>query len=226
MKFVPILFLILAAAPLAGQNTGSPQPPAAAPAPSNPPSPHVAQGAAAGTEGDIRDIRGPIHIPNPWMSILASALTIAAAALAYELTKRWMNRAKVRIKLPHELALERIEKAGAFIDAGQSAEFAIEVSAAVRAYIETIFQVHAPRKTTEEFLHDLLSDSLSILTQYSHLLEDFLQHCDLAKFAKWPLSKEEMEAMRESAKRFVAETARPKTAAVKSKEPQKAEAAP
>jgi len=213
MKFHPILFLILAAAPLSGQHTGSPQTPAAAPSPSTPPSPHAAQGAAAGTEGDIRDIRGPIHIPNPWLWALYALGGIAGAATAWVVIRCWQKRARARVKLPHEIALERIEKAGAFIDAGQSAEFAIEVSAAVRAYIETIFRVHAPRKTTEEFLHDLLADSSSILTNYSHLLEDFLQHCDLAKFAKWPLTREEMEAMRQSAKRFVIESQQPQTAA-------------
>src|SRR6185295_4057018 len=105
--------------------------------------------------------------------------------------------------------LERIEKAKAFIDAGKSEEFSVEVSTAVRSYIEEIFKVHAPRKTTEEFLHDLLSDSSSILSRHATSLEDFLKHCDLAKFARWSLTREEMEAMSESARRFVLEAQLP-----------------
>lgn len=197
--------LVVAAAPLFGQVAGSPQPPAAAPTSSGPPSSH-APSAAAGIEADIRDIRGPVPIPDPWLWVLYLAGGLAGAAAAYAAVRIWSKRAKTRIRLPHEIALERIERAGAFIDAGQSEEFSVEVSTAVRCYIEAIFQVHAPRKTTEEFLHDLLADSSSILARHSHLLEDFLKHCDLAKFARWSLSREEMEAMRESAKRFVIET--------------------
>jgi hypothetical protein len=38
------------------------------------------------------------------------------------------------------------------------------------------------------------------------LLEDFLQYCDLAKFAKWQLSPVDMAAMYESARMFILET--------------------
>ncbi len=40
----------------------------------------------------------------------------------------------------------------------------------------------------------------------SALLGDFLQHCDLAKFARWVLSLEEMEEMYDSARTFISET--------------------
>ena len=182
-------------------------------------------GQGAGGE-DIRDIRGPIHIPDPWMWALIAAGGLAGAALAYAAVRFWRKRAPAGIKLPHEIALERLEKAGVYIDAGKSEEFSVEVSTAVRSYIEAIFHVHAPRKTTEEFLRDLLADSSSILTKYSHLLEDFLKHCDLAKFARWPLTREKMEAMRESAKRFVVETQpQPKAAVdVKPQKPRTVEA--
>ncbi len=38
------------------------------------------------------------------------------------------------------------------------------------------------------------------------MLADFLHHCDLAKFARWILSIEEMENMLQSARTFVIET--------------------
>jgi hypothetical protein len=38
------------------------------------------------------------------------------------------------------------------------------------------------------------------------LLADFLRHCDLAKFARWILSIEEMKTMLQSAQNFVLET--------------------
>jgi hypothetical protein len=188
------------------------QPPAVAPTPSAPSSPPAAPGAAAGVESDIRDIRGPIHIPYPWLWAIYVAAGLAGAGLAYGIYRLLKKSAKARIKLPYEIALERLEGARALMTPDQSEAFSVEVSRAVRSYIETVFHVHAPRKTTEEFLHDLLSNSSSILSRHAHLLEDFLQHCDLAKFARWSLSKEEMEAMLESGKRFVTETHQPQSA--------------
>lgn len=129
--------------------------------------------------------------------------------MAYAIHRYWQRKKPARILLPYEVALERLDRARVLIDAGKSDEFSVEVSTAVRSYIEAIFSLHAPRKTTEEFLRDLVEGPSSILTKHAHLLEDFLQHCDLAKFARWSLSKEEMEAMRSSAMRFVIETQKP-----------------
>jgi hypothetical protein len=44
---------------------------------------------------------------------------------------------------------------------------------------------------------------------HRELLADFLRHCDLAKFARWILSIEEMETMLQSAHNFVLETGTP-----------------
>ena len=41
---------------------------------------------------------------------------------------------------------------------------------------------------------------------YRESLEDVLNHCDLAKFARWQLSVPDMEAMHESARTFILET--------------------
>jgi hypothetical protein len=47
-----------------------------------------------------------------------------------------------------------------------------------------------------------------MLTNHRELLDDFLGHCDLAKFARWILSAPEMETMLQSAHTFVLETGR------------------
>jgi len=216
MKFNrSIIWTLILAASMTTANSAraqiapAPQSPAAAPSPSMSPSPRHVPGAAAGIEDDIRDIRGPVHIPYPWLWALYLAGGLMGAALAYAILRFWQRQKPARILLPYEVALERLDRARALIDAEKPDEFSVEVSTAVRSYIEAIFSLHAPRKTTEEFLHDLLADSSSILTKHLHLLEDFLKHCDLAKFAQWSLSKDEMEAMRSSAMRFVIETQKP-----------------
>ena len=90
-------------------------------------------------------------------------------------------------------------------------QFSIEVSDAVREYIEQRFHAMAAHRTTHEFLHDLLDSSDAFLSGHRGLLGDFLHQCDLAKFARWILSIEEMETMLQSARTFVIATGQPAT---------------
>jgi hypothetical protein len=158
---------------------------------------------------DIRDIRGPKHIPSPWLWTLWLARGAALAALLYAAWLWSRRRAIVAAKLPYEIALARLEEARALMQPENAREFSIVVSEIVRGYIEERFQVWAARRTTEEFLHDLLEPSDALLTNHRALLAEFLHHCDLAKFARWILSLDEMETMHRSACAFVLETGRP-----------------
>ena len=155
---------------------------------------------------DIRDIRGPKPVPSSWLWPLWLAGGAALAALLYA---RWLwnrRRALAAALLPYEIALARLEEARALMQPKNAREFSIAVSEIVRQYIEQRFRVWAARRTTEEFLHDLLEPSDALLTSHRSLLAEFLRHCDLAKFARWILSSEEMDTMLESACRFVRET--------------------
>ncbi|MDD2709312.1 MAG: DUF4381 family protein [Verrucomicrobiae bacterium] len=159
---------------------------------------------------DIRDIRGPVHIPFSWLWIVQLFLGLLAL-IGLWLLWRWYRRFRearrlARQKTPNEIALERLEKARALMTPEQAHEFAIAVSEAVRLYIEDRFHEQAAHRTTEEFLHDLLTRSGSPLAPHADLLADFLKHCDLAKFARWSFSLPEMEGMHASAIRFVTET--------------------
>jgi hypothetical protein len=169
------------------------------------PAPAVAPNAA--TE-DIRDIRGPKHIPSPWLWPAWLAGGLALGALGYA-AWRWNRRTRATAKLPYEIALDRLEEARALMQPEHAREFSIAVSEIVRNYIEVRFHVWAARRTTEEFLYDLLEPSDALLGSHRALLADFLHHCDLAKFARWILSVEEMENMFQSARTFVVETGKP-----------------
>jgi hypothetical protein len=153
--------------------------------------------------GDIRDIRGPIHIPPPmywpWW-------TAGAAALAALLYGGWLwqrRRARAAALLPYQIALARLEEARTLMQPENAREFSILVSEIVRQFIEVRFQIRAARRTTEEFLRDLLEPSDALLASHRESLADFLRHCDLAKFARWILSTEEMSTMLQSAHDFV-----------------------
>ena len=160
-----------------------------------PPSPP----AAAGQE-DIRDIRPPIHIaaPFPWLAWTSGA--VGAAALGFA---SWKLLRRKRHRQAYEIALERLEKARALMREIDAEPFCLAVSEIVREFIEETLPVRAMHRTTNEFLRDLADFPNESLAPYRGTLANFLQHCDLAKFARWSLTVSQMEALLESAKEFV-----------------------
>jgi len=179
------------------------------PAPASPANIATAPASSQPTlDQDIRDIRPPYHIPPGWLWLAWVGGGLALAALGYG-AWRWRQRLCLRVKLPYEIALEQLEAARRLMQPEQARAFSIAVSEIVRDYIEIGFNVRAAHRTTEEFLHDLVSQSDSPLVAHQPVLADFLKHCDLAKFARWVLSVPQMEAMLQSATAFIVATGKP-----------------
>jgi hypothetical protein len=156
---------------------------------------------------DIRDIKPPIEIPNgcEWLwYTLAALVVLAILALAWWLWKR--SRAKmlaVPLVPAHIRANEALAKALEII--GQPKEFCILVSDTVRTYLEERFNVHAPDRTTEEFLYEL-SETHLLTPDQKASLGRFLESCDLVKFAKYEPGENELREWHSSAVRLVEET--------------------
>ena len=172
--------------------------------------------ATASSTEDIHDIRGLKAIPSQELWFLWLAGCAALAVLAYG-AWRWYRHARTTPKSAYEIALERLEKARALMTLETAREFSIEVSEIIRSYIEARFHVRAAHQTTEEFLHNLLEPSDALLADHQELLAEFLHHCDLAKFARWILSMEEMEAIHRIARVFVVETGKASAPAITAK---------
>lgn len=166
----------------------------------------AATAAANAAVDDIRDIQPPVHIAPSWMWLVYLFGAIVVAMALYALVKWWRARAKARAKLPYEIALEALAQARALMVPDKVREYSFRVSEITRHYIEARFKARAAHRTTEEFLHDLVDNPTGGLAQHAPLLEDFLKHCDLAKFARWTLSQDEMEKMHLSAVTFVNQT--------------------
>jgi hypothetical protein len=234
MKFLNTLILTtvlnlgIVGAPLFAQTT--PSGPVQIPAltATNTPTATPAPSAAPSTDdttGDIRDIRGPISIPYQWLWAMYVVAGLLAIAALYALWRWIRSRVKIKAKLPYEIALDKLEAARAFMTEDTVREYAFMVSEIIRSYIEQRFGEKAQRRTTEEFLSDLLQQTNTPLAEYRDLLADFLNHCDLPKFARWQLSVREMESMHESARAFILNT-RPQAQPAKAPAPAQPELVP
>ena len=91
----------------------------------------------------------------------------------------------------------------------QSREFAIRMADILRQYIEDRFQLSVYNQTTREFLYNLTANPNYLpvpLDKHSDMLRNWMSHCDLAKFAGYGLTIDEMEQMSNSVTDFITAT--------------------
>ena len=163
--------------------------------------------SAASPASGLRDIKPPVEIPSGWIWFWAGLGAVAVLALAYFAWRYWRNR-PAHIAVPplipaHIRAKQRLEDALALI--GQPKPFCILVSDTVRLYLEERFNFHAPDRTTEEFLYELQGTDL-LLPDQKESLGEFLQSCDLVKFARYEPGESELRILHGAAFRLVEET--------------------
>lgn len=161
---------------------------------------------------DIRDIKPPVEIPSGWEWVWWMLGGLAFAALLVAAWRYWQRRrTQVPVVVPvpaHLRAKQKLQEALALI--AQPKPFCILVSDTVRQYLEERFEFRAPERTTEEFLHELQGTDLLTRDQKDSL-SDFLQRCDLVKFAKYEPGEPELRDLHGSALRLVEETEPPPT---------------
>lgn len=151
---------------------------------------------------DIRDIRQPRHFPTPWLWVMVAA-GVSTLIVAAWLVWRWLRAGRLFEMSPAEITLQRLEESRRLMDPAHAREYCFAVSQIIRGYIEEQLRLRAPRLTTEEFLRELVEGRAEIVATHRALLGDFLQHCDLAKFAGWRYSLEALADMHVSAIEFV-----------------------
>jgi hypothetical protein len=163
---------------------------------------------AASTNLDIRGIKGPVHIPSSyaWIgwTLLAIAL-LAAAWFAWQKFKRRKTVAKsVPAVPPHRRAKDRLRNVNELLSDPYA--YCSLVSDVVRTYLEERFDLHAPDRTTEEFLDEMRSTAV-LHPDHKALLEEFLSRCDLVKFARFEPTQDELKSLLDAALRVIDETA-------------------
>jgi hypothetical protein len=155
---------------------------------------------------DIRDVRGPVPIPLWWRWLALGGGAVLLAGLG-GVAAVVIRRRRAKPLKPHERALLRLEQAKPLAVAGQVREYAGAASDAVREYIEERFLLLAAHSTTEEFFDGIIAQANALLGAHRDSLQKFLGACDLAKFARLPLPREQMVSLNDLARRFVLDTA-------------------
>ena len=155
----------------------------------------------------LLDIRPPVEIPNGWAWLFWILAIVTLLALTVWAWRKWQKRLATPAPIPivpaHIRARHRLEAALRFIADPKS--FCSEVSDVIRVYLEERFRFHAPDRTTEEFLLELQSTDLLAPVQKDSL-RDFLEQCDLVKFARYEPTETELRGLLASAHRLVDET--------------------
>jgi hypothetical protein len=162
----------------------------------------------------IRDIKPPLNFQADYtllITVLAIAVVSVLIFLAiYLLKKRAGSKESGQIISPkkaHDIAYEalRLLKSRNLPGSGHVKEYYFEISKIARAYIENRFSLKAPEMTTEEFLYSV-KDSSILTPKQKNIVKEFLNRCDLVKFAKYGPAADEIEASFDTTKKLVDET--------------------
>jgi len=152
---------------------------------------------------EFHDITGPVDyfLLQPWMIFCAVAGLLLLIGLTTWLIKRWRNR-PVAVMTPRQRALERLARIESEIDRLTPYQFSIRVSDILRQYVTEQYELPVTRQTSVEFLNALAAKSPFSGDEQS-LLTDFLNRCDLIKFARYEATREDSRLLLKEADQFV-----------------------
>jgi len=136
-----------------------------------------------------------------WLVFLASFIGLCLVGLIIWLFTRKRKLAEPP-KLPRDIALEELELVASETETANPYQFSIRVSDILRRYVTNQYALPATRQTSVEFLTALSKSSVFSTTEKS-LLEDFLNRCDLIKFARYEATSADSRLLLEEATGFV-----------------------
>jgi len=166
----------------------------------------------SGDSGELRDITGIEQMPlAPARSWWAYGLAVAVLLLTGMFLAGWRYWRRFHGEgepAPGSWALGELARIDSLnlSEVGQVEKYHTLCSQVIREYLEKRFQVGASRQTTPEFLQTMAHSSL-LGSAEQNMLKEFLERCDLAKFARVRFPNEDCRALGQSARLFVEKTA-------------------
>lgn len=160
---------------------------------------------------EIADIEDVVEMKTNtllWVSAGLAVLVVFIVLMAVIYSRKKQQVAIARIYKPaHEIALEKLvqlENENLLVK-GLLKIFYGKISGILRHYIEDRFELNAPERTTEEFLAELKYSAV-LSEEDKNLLAQFLQQCDLVKFAKHQPGQQQVESTFTIVRDFVEKT--------------------
>lgn len=152
---------------------------------------------------EFHDIAGPVDyfVLKPWMVFCAVAAFLLLVGVTIWLVK-WWRRRPAKILTPRERAIDQLARIENQIETLPPYQFSIRVSDILRRYVTEQYQLPVTRQTSVEFLNTL-SEKSQFSADEQTLLGDFLNRCDLIKFARYDATPEDSRLLLEEANRFV-----------------------
>jgi Domain of unknown function (DUF4381) len=152
---------------------------------------------------EFHDIAPPVTyslIPL-WVIFVASFIGLTIVGLlVWAIARR--RKPAIPAKSPRERALEALDRMHDQIANLDPYQFSIRVSDVLRHYVTEQYDLPVTRQTSVEFLERLRFKS-PFSDDERTLLEDFLNRCDLIKFARYHATTADSQMLLEEATRFV-----------------------
>jgi len=148
---------------------------------------------------DIRPLKEPVEIAGDFplagflIFILALIVTVMIFIYFKKRKQTAVTTAKEPLKSPEEIAIEELNalREKKLEEKGLIKEHYIEISDIIRKYIEGKFRVFALDRTTWEVYQEIRGRKIP--RQSVDKIKDFLEDCDMVKFAKYIPGRREIE---------------------------------
>ena len=177
------------------------------------PSSFILAASAVSTPPPAPDIRGIVP-PQPfylrgdfWWLAVAGVCLLLAAFVLWEVL-RPTKKPPVPLPNPLSAATQRLRELAARMDGMDPRTFGGAVCDVLRAYIGGEFGLAAERQTSPEFLASITGNRAFSVREH-HLLAEFLDACDLLKFARADATLDRKRHLLAQATEFLENSSRP-----------------
>ena len=151
----------------------------------------------------LPDIAPPVNysLVPPWMIFVGSLIVLTIIGLAIWYGRRFFRKKQVTLS-PRERALAALSEIESEVERIAPYQFSIRVSNILRRYVVEQFDLPMTRQTSVEFLNAIAS-APNFGDEEKALLADFLNRCDLIKFARYDATTVDSRLLLDEARQFV-----------------------
>ncbi|HEY2103770.1 MAG TPA: DUF4381 family protein [Chthoniobacterales bacterium] len=151
----------------------------------------------------FHDISPPVDywLVAPWLVFVGCVIVLLLIGLLVFYARKFFRKPQPE-RSPRDRALDALDQIESVMETTPPYQFSIRVSDILRRFVLEQFDLPMTKQTSVEFLNTI-SSSAKFGEDDKTLLADFLNRCDLIKFARYEATNEESRLLLEEARRFV-----------------------